>query len=361
MLYRKQSGVMREVATVHKNFSGELNPASDIYKVQNGVLTPVYHNVVTITLADDQENFWLNAWLVNQGIKDNSNVVVNIPDGVTIGGTVSGAYAFQLGNINRLKSLTINLSGRIEGKGGVNSSKGGSHALRSVHPFTLNVLPTGFIAGGGGAGGTGGAGAWGDWINWVSRLYGAGSDTCYAGSMDFWRYHGYVRICNGPSGDPGGYPYLRSQDPKEGWQWLRDSGVAGGDPADDTGEKTNKIQYAGPERYYKEAGGAGGAGADGQGYNQPLGDRNQGGYARWPAGEGADGGGGGEWGQDGGASSNGNHGNRFYRIGYSGRDQYDRWSRRNYVGGGGQNGGQGGRALTVPNNTIVTNKGEIVQ
>ena len=93
---------------------------------------------------------------------DTTPIIVNINSGVTVSG--SGTYALRTGVLNASSSLTINISGAVDGffgaNGGVPAGSGaaGGDALywETSGTSVVNVLSGGSLRGGGGGGGGGG-------------------------------------------------------------------------------------------------------------------------------------------------------------------------------------------------------------
>jgi hypothetical protein len=93
---------------------------------------------------------------------DTTPIIVNINSGVTVSG--SGTYALRTGVLNASSSLTINISGSVDGffgaNGGVPAGSGaaGGDALywETSGTSVVNVLSGGSLRGGGGGGGGGG-------------------------------------------------------------------------------------------------------------------------------------------------------------------------------------------------------------
>jgi hypothetical protein len=143
-VYVKQAGTWRQICGTYAKSAGtwqKMHTCDEYYNLSG-------------------ENINLASWLAGQGATPGANMIVTIPTGSTVGGTIDDNYALNIGDISAYPSVTLNVEGSILGKGGTNAFKNGSGALFSNAPFTLNV--TGIIASGGGAGGEGGSGADGD-------------------------------------------------------------------------------------------------------------------------------------------------------------------------------------------------------
>jgi len=153
----KQAGVWESINPLLRKQNGTWKEVQEAYRKDAGAWQIVYQGIKEYDLTSGT-NVNIANWLVSQGAKPNTNVIVNLPAGQTIGGTVAGGYAIEMGNISVYKSLIFNIRGEVYGVGGTSASKAGSHALRSLYPFTLDVKNTGRIYAGGGAGGAGGRG-----------------------------------------------------------------------------------------------------------------------------------------------------------------------------------------------------------
>ena len=108
---------------------------------------------VRLTL-NSATNVNLANWIKNQGVSK-GNIIVTIPAGAIIGGTVHGGYALNIGDIRAFTSVILNIDGEVQGKGGVPNGGHASHAIYSVYPLEINIGSTGAVRGGGGAGGVG--------------------------------------------------------------------------------------------------------------------------------------------------------------------------------------------------------------
>lgn len=253
-VYRKLSGVWERIEQIHRKDAGVWENISQMYRRDAGIWVLVFQNAVTITLTDSI-NVSVASILNNHDpvIKDGTKVHVVVPDGVTIGGTVSGGYALRMDDISRYGELTLYNSGEIQGAGGGGSYKSGSGAIQSTHPFTLVNSATGAIRGGG-AGGADGVS--------TSSYYKSEdrTDHTYAENYDQFRWNFDLYW----SGVNKGYLSSATQSNfnphSDGWWYASwtPSGGAGGLYG------ISQYHYV----YYPAT--TGGTGGDGEGYNQVL-------------------------------------------------------------------------------------------
>ena len=119
--------------------------------------------VLNITSSASNQNILTLATAAGyNAATDTTPIIVNINSGVTVSG--SGTYALRTGVLNASSSLTINISGSVDGffgaNGGVPGGTGaaGGDALywETSGTSVVNVLSGGSLRGGGGGGGGGG-------------------------------------------------------------------------------------------------------------------------------------------------------------------------------------------------------------
>ena len=159
-----------EVSAANTNVpeSGEIQ-LSDFYGAQDAIVANASNNQTNISLSSVFGGNWSNA----------TAKIYNVPSGVTVGAT-SGNYAISV-NSGMGGTLTINVSGAVQGYGGTpggsgglgglhsgffnnNSTNGssgnaGGHAIAVASSnVTINNNSGGSISGGGGSGGGGGGG-----------------------------------------------------------------------------------------------------------------------------------------------------------------------------------------------------------
>lgn len=269
------------------------------------------------------EDFVFSDWLAGLGVVD-GDVVATLPVGNTIGGTVDGAYAFEVGDITPYDSVVINIQGEIQGRGGDPDGGNGSHGLHSDHALTLNV--TGAILAGGGGGGAGGAGAQGIGVDGeVDEQYSltnpyayfipedtAGADLCEdPDNPTGWKIASYAQPVGGGSHAIIGYPCGHDMMGLSNFYRLFRKG---------TFKTRTEVEGHTVDVYsilvadYKFGTSTPGVGGKGQGYEGPA-TTGVAGSSTYGSGAGGKGGDGGAWGTDGTAGSAGANGVGFQTFG----------------------------------------------
>ena len=345
----KQNDAWKEIEKIWTKSEGEWLLTERMHGMDNGVWKLIFPDILIFTLTDSTDIGLLN-WLVSQGALPNYHIVVNIPVDNYIGGTIHGKPALNIGAgaETTYKSLTINVHGHIQGRGGKDSE--GSHGIISQSEIHVHVHSTGTITAGGGAGGDGGKGGdgykiiWGSWHNsfgapryrWDQEIYTRGEENCLEinwNDKDIMPGHG-TSPCPGigeryhkavPEGQDdfyeyGGYVYQRAKTMR--WDnrfWDIRRGT--------------KLTQAGN-------GGAAGQGGNGRGYIQTRTDGTKGGQGYNGSGKGGDGGNGATWGDGGTQGATGADGNST-------------------AGKAGQEGHGPGKAITSSKEVFLTNEGTI--
>lgn len=255
---------------------------------------------MTVYIKDKLPNFYLPdsvdvniaSWLNAQGVYE-GKVKVIIPEGIIIGGTIIDNYALNIGNIAAFDSLTIDIAGEVQGKGGLVSGSKGENAIYSVYPVTINVLSTGAIRSGGGAGGKGSIGTTGTYTVTYGPYWAkdSGNDYYFRNPTKA-RSDELVIAWNGQVTQYLGVGVVSSYGVYyRGTQKIH----------------SNITDWGGYDDWYaiskketkQQIGGDGGLGGQGQGYLQAWESGDPGKVGVNNAGDGGDGGNGGNWGFDG--------------------------------------------------------------
>ena len=318
----KHAGSLVAADTIHAKTGGVIKEVESVYSKQNGVLVQVYQNLIEINLGSTK-NINIASWLVSRGVRDGANVIVTLPSGSIVGGTIAGVYAMDMGDIRRWKSVHMKIAGEIQGRGGIVSNRSGAHCLSTQYPFKLEILSTGAIRGGGGAGGVGGDGGAGDYLSYGSWQNSFGepryrweqSNGSPAVKILWNDKQVYYNLNHGWTASGQNDTAVGS----DGYTYQRQSSVRWEDKYWDI--RRGKQAYG--------AIGVGGAGGNGQGYNQARTFGAEGTNGTNGAGDGGRGGSGVTWGAKGGAGETGEDGN----LG---------------SGKAGQAGGEGGYSIFAP-------------
>lgn len=323
--YDAGTGIPASGAISFSDFYGTEAPASDI----------------TITLSNTT-NVITSSTFGSTDWASTTPKILNIPSGVTVGSTSSGAALTVSSGMGG--TLTINNYGSIIGKGGAGSSSGngeqGRHAITNLQSSGITIInhSGGIIAGGGGGGGKGGNGGQG-------RVVSSGRDPASGQYYDYGSGNNYYWRSYASNGW-----YITAK-----WNGSTLSGIPNGSTSRNVGGGT--IYYKGTLQltegvwgnygiyktyssttYY--SGGTGGAGGNGRGYNQNQSNGTAGTNGSNGAGNGGAGGNGGAYGADGSTGTSGTTGN---------------WT----GGSAGGSGGAAGDAISGATPATYTNNGSV--
>lgn len=269
--------------------------------------------------------------------------VLTIPSGVTVGSSDTTQEALQI-DTGMGGTLTVSVSGNIQGAGGADNGGDGGNALvvNQTYGVTVNVNTGGSIYAGGGGGGHGGAGGGGGGgqytttsevrnpgggavvpyclveqitcVDYCVRRYGAGTYSCHR--------------CMGPQSC--------TDDGPESEVWCTEC----------------YLQVSTTNNTSGGSGGTGGVGGRGQGYGQAFnsgtagGSGSGGGSNAGTGGSGGEGGDGGGWGTAGATGNSGTAGSNGNRTGGS-------------SGSSGSDGGTAGFSILNIANITLNNSGSM--
>lgn len=270
-------------------------------------------------------------------------IVVVVPSGTTVGASgitptpgTPARPAISSGDLSSYSGVTLEISGEVQGAGGVANSGAGGDAITLTSPLRLHITPTGRVRGGGGGGGRGGPG-------------GSGN---IAGTWTAWQYSDVT--------------------PKSFWsptwdeiRWNDVGGIATGQMCCLYAFDDGLVYQKGTQRTFSPLpilyevrrasliggrSGNGGDGGRGRGYGAAETDGSAGGAGTNRAGTGGKGGRGGSWGAAGEVGQGGGIG---YHYGASSESDFS-------PGLPGLAGGAAGKAVSAPGLTIpFRNEGEV--
>ena len=178
---------------------------ADFYGAQSAIVLTISSN------AANQNILTLATAAGYNAATDTTPVIVTINSGVTVSG--SGTYALRTGVLNASSSLTINISGSVDGYTGSSTSSvgaAGSSGGDAIYWETngtsiVNVLSGGNLRGGGGGGGGGGSGTIG--LNYYDVKYGCSGSVRYGAQGSNGSAGGFGQAgSSGGTGTLGGYP-----------------------------------------------------------------------------------------------------------------------------------------------------------
>jgi len=337
----KQAGAWNDVGQILTKQAGAWAEVSEVYHKQAGSWLKVYQNVVEVFLTSGSYGINIANHLSAIGVRLGADVIVYIPNGVVIGQKTVGAAAVDLGDIRPYGLVTLVIGGEVQGRGGIATARSANSAIWSSYPFSIDILSTGAVRGGGGAGGNGGVGGYGDTVlNWAAYRFAAHNSADRSEWVDntagaiYW-YDQYNNIGAGLTKPPailakiGSYYYQKGA--YVGWDYVY---------------QIRRGTYA------SGYGGAAGAGGNGQGHGQGAGGAGSGKTGVNRGGQGGNGGAGGAWGV---AGSNGVNGGTGYK--------YSTTTASVAVAGGGKGlGGSAGQAINTSNGNVqvkIRNAGTI--
>jgi hypothetical protein len=298
-------------------------------------------------VLSSQTNVNLQAYLVAQGARSDREIIIQIPAGVTIGGTSAGSPAIVTGDLSAFQKVVLEVSGEVQGAGGTANGGTGGSAIHAASIIHLTLKAGGAIRGGGGGGGKGGTGAPCDNPNWTHipnatktywKNYGSysppsGITLVLESTVEQWRVTPMDRNMV--------FTYQAGQ------YWKRGSLVSG----------ANSGTYDAWFDHYRATainngnGGAGGNGGQGQGYGQSASGGAAGGTGTYTrCGKGGTGGAGGSWGAKGLTGGKGAGGLKHSTYNLS----------TPQAGSGGAAGGAAGKALSCASTGIYfVNEGTV--
>ena len=210
---------------------------------------------------DSGEDVNLADWLIAEGATSGDIKVVIIETAI-IGGTVVGGYALNIGNVSQFDSIILDVYGEIQGKGGIPaSSPDGDGLIYTTYPLTINVKSTGVLNAGGGAGGKGGTGSNGSVTTWSADNWAKDTGNDY-----YFRNPTRVRNDEAVIAWAGNITQLLGVGIISTWGDYRKGSL----------KLTGSTTWGGQDLWYARQkktittvyGGIGGAGGDGEGYNQ---------------------------------------------------------------------------------------------
>jgi len=353
-LYTKYEGDIKKVGGVYTKYQGEIKKVGKIFTKYQGELRLVYQDVITLVLASStQVN--VASLLAANNISEKSDVIVSVPSGVIIGGTVAGGVALAMGDIRPWGNVTLQVAGKIYGCGGTSTNPKGGGAIYSWLPFSLDVLAGGEVKGGGGGGGNGAFGQAGIFVDGWQEDYEDGD--CY-NQMNRWDDDAcggsgeVARWCNGGVGFPCGDLYMKNDSTKGGIGKIFTKGLI------NQGGGLFSIRRG---NYKQFVGGAFGAGGNGQGYNQAKSNGLAGGVAGNDySGDGGDGGAGGLWAANGSTGSDGGSSTVFSTPVSAYTAGGFRMNTTTQAGAKGNAGGAGGYAVYADNiDVYYRNNGDV--